>query len=150
MREGLVPVTWRPRRAPLDPVGVAGRGEAARSLARRLLARDDEALARLSGVAGPALLVLIGDAAALPWAEGATYLGRDAGAPSLLLPTNREPSVPLPLLERALIARAARSGGAPPFAVLLDPTRLASILEARPIVRPRLVAWLEGRLGEEA
>jgi MoxR-vWA-beta-propeller ternary system protein len=143
MKDDLLPVSWRPRPVPLDPVGVAARGEAARRLAQRLLARGDEALARLSGVAGPDLIVLLGEASALPWVEGAAYLGRDAHAPSLLLPTNREPGVPLPLLERALLARAARLQTEPPLAVLLDPPLLASALEARPLVRSRLQAWLE-------
>lgn len=156
MKEELIPVTWRPRPAPLDPVGLAVRGEAARMLARRLLARDDEALARLAGVAAPGLLVVLGDAADLPWVDGAVYLGRDADAPSLLLPTAREPSAPLPLVERALLARA-RAGAAdgtgametsPPYAVLVDPPLLASTLAARPIERPVLEAWLAGQVEE--
>jgi len=142
MKDDLLPVSWRPRPVPLDPVGVAARGEAAKRLAQRLLARSDEALARLSGVASPDLVVLLGEASALPWVEGATYLGRDAHAPSLLLPTNREPGVPLPLLERALLARAAHLQVEPPLAVLLDPPLLASALEARPLVRSRLQAWI--------
>lgn len=144
MRDDLLPVAWRPRPVPLDPVGVAARGEAAKALARRLLARgDDEALSRLSGVAGPDLIILLGDAPALPWVEGAAYLGRDAHAPSLLLPTNREPSVPLPLLERALLIRASRLHAEPPLAVLLDPPLLASTLEARPLIRSQIRTWLE-------
>jgi hypothetical protein len=135
-----IPVLWRPRPDPLDPVGVAARGRAARALAERLLARDDEALARLHGVAG--------EAPELPWADGATYLGRDPLAPSLLLPTTREPSVPLPLLERALVARALRVPNAPPpLAVLLDPPILASTLAAWPITRVRLLMWRGARLG---
>jgi hypothetical protein len=156
MKEELIPLTWRPRPAPLDPVGLAVRGEAARTLARRLLVRDDEALARLAGVAAPGLLVVLGDAADLPWVDGAVYLGRDADAPSLLLPTAREPSAPLPLVERALLARARTAGTAagtteasPPYAVLIDPPLLASTLAARPIERPVLEAWLAGQ-GEDA
>jgi hypothetical protein len=150
MRDDLLPVSWRPRLAPLDPVGVAARGEAARAMAKRLLARDEEALSRLSGVSGPGLSILLGDAPALPWVEGAAYLGRDAHAPSLLLPTNREPTVPLPLLERALLIRATRLHAEPPFAVLLDPPLLASTLEARPLIRSQIQAWLEtpGRMEE--
>jgi len=139
MDEERISVAWRPRTTPLDAVGVAARGEAARSLARRLLARDDEALARLNGVAAPELLVVLGDSADLPWVDGAVYLGRDAAAPSLLLPTTREPAVPLPLLERAF-ARAADAP--PPLAVLLDPPLLASAQAARPILRTTLQGWL--------
>ena len=143
MRDDLLPVAWRPRPVPLDPVGVAARGEAARVLAKRLLARGEESLSRLSGVGGPDLIILLGDAAALPWVEGAAYLGRDAHAPSLLLPTNREPTVPLPLLERALLIRASRLHTEPPLAVLLDPPLLASTLEARPLIPSQIRTWLE-------
>jgi hypothetical protein len=145
MKDELVPIAWRPRTVPLEAVGVAARGEAARALVRRLLARTDEDLARLSGVAGQDLILLLGDAALLPWVEGAAYLGRDPQAPSLLLPTNREPTVPLPLLERALVVRAGYHKAEPPLAVLLDPPFLASALEARPLVRPRLRLLLEER-----
>jgi hypothetical protein len=140
-----IPIHWRPRAAPLEPVGIAVRGDAARMLAQRLLARDDEALARLSGVAAPDLLVVLGDAAELPWVDGAVYLGKDADAPALLLPTTRMPSAPLPLVERALLARARPAGTSPPYAVLTDPPLLASAQAARPIVRPVLRAWLESR-----
>jgi MoxR-vWA-beta-propeller ternary system domain bpX5 len=145
MKEKLIALQWRLRAAPLDPVGMAVRGAAARTLAQRLLARDDAALGRLSGVAAPDLLMVLGEAADLPWVDGAVYLGRDAEAPSLLLPTTREPAVPLPLVERALLARARTSGTSPPYAVLVDPPLLASAQAARPILRPVLQAWLEGR-----
>jgi len=122
---------------------MAVRGDAVRALAQRLLARDDEALSRLSGVASPGLLVVLGETVDLPWVDGAVYLGRDADAPSLFLPTSREPTAPLPLVERALLARARTSGTSPPYAVLIDPPLLASTQAARPIVRPVLQAWLE-------
>jgi hypothetical protein len=141
-------VLWRPRARPLPPVGAAARGRAARALAERLTSRSDEALARLEGVAGEDLLVVLGPADELPWTDGAIYLGRDPGAPSLLLPTTHEPSVPLPLLERALIARALRvPGAAPPLVVFPDPPLLASTLSARPLNRVMLMIWLGARLG---
>jgi hypothetical protein len=142
MEDDLIPVQWRPRAVPLDPVGMAVRGRAAGELARRLLARDDAALGRLTGVAAPDLLVVLGEAADLAWVDGVVYLGRDADAPSLLLPTSREPSVPLPLMERALHARARTAGASPPYVVLADPPLLASTEEARPLARPVLRAWL--------
>jgi len=142
MKDDLIALTWRPRTTPLDPLGMAVRGDAVRALAQRLLARDDEALGRLSGVASPGLLVVLGEAADLPWVDGAVYLGRDADAPSLFLPTSREPTAPLPLVERALLARARTSGTSPPYAVLVDPPLLASTQAARPIVRTVLQAWL--------
>lgn len=137
------PVTWRPRPDPLEPAGVAARGAAARSLAARLLARGDEELGRLRGVAGPELLVALGAAADLPWTDGVSYLGRDPDAPLLLLPTNREPAVPARLLERALLARAQELAGLePPLAVLLAPDLLVSTAVARPIDRRVLKRWL--------
>jgi hypothetical protein len=146
-KEELISVQWRPRPAPLEPVAMAVRGKAAGVLAERLLARDDEALARLSGVAAPGLLVVLGDAGELPWVDGAVYLGRDAEAPALLLPTTHEPSLPLPLVERALLARSAGSAGvswtSPPYAVLVNPPLLASVQAARPIVRQVLNRWLD-------
>lgn len=143
MNAELLPLAWHPRRVPLEPVGMAARGEATRALVRRLLTRSDEDLGRLSGVSGPGMLLLLGAAADLPWVEGAAYLGRDPHAPSLLLPTNRHPEISLPLVERALLARAARQGAEPPIAVLLDPPLLASALEARPLVRARLQSWVQ-------
>ena len=137
------PVTWRPRPNPLEPAGVAARGMAARALARRLLARGDEELARLRGVAGPELLIALGAAADLPWVDGVSYLGREAGAPLLLLPTTREPAVHPQLLERALLARARELPGLePPLAVLLAPDLLVSTAAARPIDRQVLERWL--------
>jgi len=147
-QDELIAVQWRPRAVPLEPVGMAVRGAAAGVLAERLLARDDEALARLSGVAAPELLVILGEAGELPWVDGAVYLGRDAEAPALLLPTTHEPSAPLPLVERALLARPAGASGvswtSPPYAVLIDPPLLASVQAARPILRQVLLAWRGG------
>lgn len=143
-----IPVVWRPRARPLPPAGAVARGRAARLLGERLLARSDEDLACLSGVAGEDLLIVLGPAAALPWTDGAVYVGRDPEAPSLLLPTTREPSVSLPLLEQALIARARRVPGvAPPLVVFPDPPLLASTLSARPVTRVMLMIWLGARLG---
>jgi hypothetical protein len=135
------PVTWRPRPRPLEPAGVAARGAAARALAGRLLARGDEELARLSGVAGPELLIALGAPDDLPWVDGVSYLGRDPDAPLLLLPTNRQPSVHPRLLQDALLRRDARL--TPPLAVLLGPDLLVSTAPARPIARRVLENALE-------
>ena len=131
-------VAFHPRASPLAAIAVAARGPAAAALAARLLARDDEALALLEGVADPGLLLILGDAASLPWTDGAVYLGRDPAAPSLLLPTAYVPDVPLPLFERAVLARA---GASAPIAVLLDPPALVLAFAARRIRRAALVAW---------
>ena len=138
-----IPVAWLPRPMPLEPVGVAARGEAARALAARLLSRPDEELAALRGVAGPDVLIALGSGGNLPWVDGVVYLGREPDCPLLLLPTTHGPSVPPQLLEQALVERA---GGSPPLAVLLDPPLLVSTVEARPIARASLEAWLRVEL----
>jgi hypothetical protein len=130
---------WQVREAALAPVAVAGRGRVAIALAHRLLALDDEWLARLAGVSGDGLLIALGDSSSLVWVDGVVYLGRDSLAPSLLIPTTLEPDVPLALLERALMKRLA---GASPIAVLLDPATIASVSLARPISRATLTDWL--------
>lgn len=130
----------RTRAEPLPPSGAVAEGDAARRLARRLLALEDAALARLAGVAAPGLLAVAGVGEDLPWVDGVAYVGRDPAAPSLLLPTATEPAAPAALLERALVASAP---GAPlPLAVLEAPLRLVPLGAARPVERARLAAWL--------
>jgi hypothetical protein len=116
MTASLLQIIWQNRAFPLVHCAVVARGEAARVLARRLLTRDDESLSSLSGVAGENLLLVLGEANNLPWANGALYLGRDVEAPSLFLPTTLAPDVPISLFERALQARFAQL--ALPLAVL--------------------------------
>jgi len=118
------------------PVGVAARGPAATSLAHRLL-QDRDSLSHYKAVGAPGLLVILGEE--LPWVDGVVYLGHDAQSPSLLLPTNVEPSVPAALLQRAL----ALNG---PCALLLDPPSIVPLSEARTIARESLIKWLEADL----
>lgn len=136
----FIAVTWRSRVAPLPPVGVVGRGPAARALAVRLLVQPEKMLSRLRAVGGASLLLVLGKAGRLPWADGVTYLGSDPRAPSLLLPTTREPAVPPALLERALVTRFAHQ--APPLALLDDAPLVVPTGGARPIAREKLQGWL--------
>lgn len=147
-------VHWFPRAQPLEPVAVAAAGDAARKLAERLWAGTDERLDALSGVASPDWMVLLGDAASLPWVDGVTYLGRDPGAPRLLLPTLLQPNVRPELLERALLrlARASTEGAgagtgtgtcgtvAPPLAVLPAQRAVIPLGSARTVSRSTLAA----------
>jgi len=128
-------------------VAVAAHGPVAWMLARRLLARSDEELAQLQGVAGTQFLLVTGDGEALPWADGAVYLGRDAGAPSMLVPTTQEPSIPLPLLESALLANC--NNLTPPIAVLPSHKMIASLTAARPLARDTLRGWIKSNFTEE-
>lgn len=137
----LLPLRWQVREPPLEPLAAAATGPAARALAERLLAMPDERLAALRGVAGPELVLVQGAAEALPWVDGAQYLGRDPEAPGLLLPTSLRPGVPLPLVERAVMLR--RRAVPMPMALLLEPPLLVPLEEARPLERAALRRWLE-------
>lgn len=140
---GGIPVRWLPRPEPLAPAAAMATGAAVRRLAARLLWREDGALARLRGVAGPDLLLLLGPAEELPWIDGVSYLGVDPAAPALLLPTTLAPSVPPALLERALLRGPGRE---PPLALLvhpgrpLQPFRVASAARALPIAPSRILS----------
>lgn len=131
-------MTWRPRFTPLVPVGVAARGAAATRLAHRLL-HDPDSLSHYKAVGAPGLLIVLGEEQWLPWVDGVVYLGQDPQSPSLLFPTNLEPSVPAALLQRSL----DQSG---PCALLLDPPLIVPLSEARTIARASLVKWLEADL----
>lgn len=134
-------VAWTPRLIPLAPVGIVARGTVATMLANRLLHRTDKQLAELAGVQAAGLFIVLSeDPTLLPWVDGATYLGRDASAPSLLLSTTYSPSVPLPLLERAMRVRFPQL--VLPLAVLPDGKTVVSLSECRkPIVRTTLLQW---------
>jgi hypothetical protein len=131
--------SWSPRALPLQALAVAGVGSVALALARRALAVEDALLARWSGVAGPGVLVLLGDTESLPWVDGVVYLGRDTAAPSLLLPCTLAPDVAPALLDRALVARAQAGT---PLAVLPRSGHLVPVGPARPVSRETLGAWL--------
>jgi hypothetical protein len=139
---------WRLREPPLAPLAVVARGPVAQRLAARLLRREDAALGALAGVAGEGLLLLLGEADALPWEDGVEYLGRDPAAPRLLLPTRHAPDVPAALLERALLdLPGAEAPGAPaaggtraPLAVLREGLTV-SARAARALSRERLASW---------
>jgi hypothetical protein len=127
---------WLPRATPLKPTTVLACGAAVAGLLARLRSLSDEDLTSLRGVSGKALLIVLGPEDALPWADGVVYLGRDPSAPSLLLPTNIQPSAPLDLFERAL--RRQFPTLTPPIIAL--PELVASVAEARPISRVLLTS----------
>jgi hypothetical protein len=137
-----VRIHWAQRETALTPVGMAAVGDRARALARRLL-RDDFAppLERLRGAAADDALVLLGEAAGLPWVDGAVYLGKNGRAGSLLVPTNMTPSVPVDALERALAGRFANIP--PPIVILPAHGLVFSAAPALPLDRKQLARWLE-------
>jgi hypothetical protein len=133
-------LVWEARRSPLAPTACFGRGPVARLLVEKLLTYAPERLALLKGVGAPGLVLVLGETDLLPWVDGLGYLGRDPEAPGLLLPTQRRPDVHLLLVERALKARAPHAAW--PLAVLLDPSALVPVGEARPLDRAALEAFL--------
>lgn len=134
-------LNWRERDTPLVPGAVLGRGEAAHALARRLARLEDSALGRLRGAATETLIIVLGPAIRLPWAEGVEYLGQSAEAPRLYLPTLREPVLPLPLFEGAVFD--VRDNTQAPLAVLPDPLCVIELAACRAIDRAYLKRWLE-------
>lgn len=134
-------IAWQTRLAPLAACAVAARGEVARELAQRALTRDDEELAKLHGVAGQGIVILLGESEFLPWADGALYLGRESEALSLLLPTTMMPNVPLALVERAMRARFATLPL--PLAVLPQWNLVLPCGTAQSVVRAQLEKFAE-------
>ncbi len=128
------------------PCAAWAEGEVCGRLARRLLA-DDGTLDKVQGLVAPDLLVVLGEAADLPWVDGVAYLGRDDAAPSLLLPTHLAPTVPATLLESALGEKLGDHGAS--VAVLVTPSlasaRFAVLSAGRPFDRNRLADWLRER-----
>lgn len=126
-------LAWIDREAPLPAAGVVAHATAVAALARSADSRLD-AGASLAAAYGHGYLVIIGDDADLPWADGATYLGWEA---AVLVPTTRQP-VP----RTALIAEAARrTAGAHDLVVVL-PHVVLRTPNPRPIADGDLLAAL--------
>jgi MoxR-vWA-beta-propeller ternary system protein len=140
-----VEVGWRARRRPLEPCAALAIGNATCvRLATRLLELSDAELDRLSGCFSERCLLVLGNADDLPWVDALSYLGKDAAGPRLLLPTALEPSVPVALLERAVLAHAARIKPDAPaqgtWALNPSPALLLPAVSARRLERSRLEA----------
>jgi hypothetical protein len=125
----------------LSPVAAVAFGERARALAVRLLALDESHRERLTASVANAMLIVGGDAADLPWIDGILYLGVDAEAPELLLPTTSCPSVPVDLFARAITSRFKSQPR--PLAVVHDPPSVIPLGALRRIDRGALQKWLE-------
>jgi MoxR-vWA-beta-propeller ternary system domain bpX5 len=131
-----LPLTWGARWPPLAPECVVVHGSSARALARTLADTPQRLKAWRAVVAGDAL-VLTGPE--LPWADGACYFGRDAGASWLLVPTTQAPSVPIAWLERRY--RAAHLELDWPCVLLPEPLTVIPVGRAAPLDPARLAAW---------
>ncbi|MFD9597401.1 hypothetical protein ACFWA9_32255 [Kitasatospora sp. NPDC059973] len=100
----LVALRWERREPPLPAAAVLALGDAVAALAgaaRERLAGG----ARLGVVAGDGALLVLGAEADLPWADGARYLGLDAG---VLVPTTARPRPAAALWRRAVGAEGDR------------------------------------------
>ncbi|SDW66781.1 hypothetical protein SAMN05518669_10257 [Variovorax sp. YR634] len=93
---------WRPRAEPLPAQAAVAWGAAARGLHERLLQLPQEQQVGLSAMAARDLLVVTGEADALPWVDGIAYAGPTPEAPGLWLPTVEAPDLPLDLIARSL------------------------------------------------
>ena len=142
MRELLVSIEWQPRRVPLQPCAAAASGPAALALARRLQAEPCEKLALLRGVAGSDVLAVCGAPENLPWVDGIVYLGIDPAAPRLRLPTCLRPTVPVDLLERAILSLPGAVTGAPLAVLRADPLCIVPLAAALPVVPARLATTM--------
>jgi len=141
-----LPVTFTARAEPLATLAVAGLGEHRRTLAARLAESPDDVLRRMSGVATPEAVVVLGPASALPWFDGALYLGARGG---LLMPAWAEPDVHPALLEKAL-RKAMPQAPLGPLALLFtrlaEPPLVVPLAAARPLSRERLHSFAGGTL----
>ncbi|WP_344666303.1 hypothetical protein [Catenulispora yoronensis] len=104
--------SWRRREPPLQAVAILGVGAVATALAAATHRRVADGAA-LRTVVDPEYLVVLGDEAALPWVEGARYLGWDGAA--LTLTTHQV----LPSADLWRSAALAARGGAADVAALV-------------------------------
>ena len=134
-------INWQNRFDALEPTALVAFDETAIRLAKKLLSFADERLGLLQGVWAENLLFVAGRAENLPWVDGVIYLGKDAAAPSILLPTTVRPNVPIDLFERALRNQFSDKL---PFAVVEN--RIIPVGGMGLIVRKVLVNWSHKKL----
>lgn len=89
---------WRPLEPPRAASAVLGEAAAAAALATAT-ARRIRAGARLQAAFAEDKLLVCGATDELPWAPDVIYLGREH---DVLVPTTRDPTVPIDLLSRAV------------------------------------------------
>lgn len=128
-------IGWGPRPEPLTPIAAL----VPRHQARVLLTRDitDDTRALSTGDS----LVLLAASEHLPWCPQVRYFGRDELAPSLLVPTNVAPTIPIDLFERCIRLRYRHSGP-----ILVDPKaqRVIGLTAERPLTPDALRRFIDG------
>jgi hypothetical protein len=134
----LAPWPWRARHEPGPPAAAVAWGAAAGRLHARLA---EEAvspdLGALSATGGHQLLVVLGEADALPWVEGVAYAAPCAQESALWLPMLWEPALPADLVARALQRRHGRQ----PLLLWREPLALVPLDRQLPLT-PELLARL--------
>lgn len=131
-------IEWQNRAVSLDPCAVTASDEAAVNLAQKLLRLDDESLENFQGAGAKSLIFIAGRGDALPWADGAIYLGRDARISALfLLPTTVEPKISIDLFKLVLEKKFRHKL---PCVVL--PGKIISFGAAKKLSRAVLEKWL--------
>ena len=136
----MMSLAWAPRTTSAPPpAGLVAQGAVARELMRRLLDLPDAQLQALAVVATRDMLVLLGEEAALPWADGVRYCAPHASMPGLWLPTHVLPELPLDLAITRLIAL----GASVPF-LLWNAPELVLPLGASEVLNRERLLWLIG------
>jgi hypothetical protein len=131
-----------PRAAPLAARAVVALAGAARALGLRLCEAPDETLRALAVLSGDGFLIAVGPEALLPWVDGAIYLGSDAAAPALLMPTTLAPDVHPQLLEKALRGLKGLKHGQLAIVPEGEGHTVVSLAQAATAGRAGLKAWL--------
>lgn len=126
----LLEIKWKNRFDSLQPLALIAFNESAIHLKEKLLSFDDERLFGLQGVFAENLLFIAGVSENLPWIDGGIYLGKDENAPSIFLPTNLRPAMPIDLFEKSLLHKFS---GQRPFAVIKN--QIIPVGKMRPISR---------------
>jgi hypothetical protein len=127
-------LTWVRREPPLAAAALLARDGAVAALAERLA--DDAHPERFRAAGADGWLLIIADAAALPWAPSLTYLGWDG---PMLLPTTHRPTLPIDLIGRSL--RRSHPGE---LTVLLPDAVLTTRMPSRPVDIVALTALAAG------
>jgi hypothetical protein len=86
-------------------------------------------------------LIVFGKNDDLPWCRGVRYFGRDALAPTLLLPTHSTPTIPVELFERCIRRRYGYSG---PLLIDREARRVVGLTAERPFTKCALQQFVEG------
>lgn len=123
-------IKWQNRLDSLEPLALIAFDQTAIRLQEKLLLLDDEKLSVLQGVFAENLLFVQAQSENLPWIDGGIYLGKDQKAPSIYLPTNLRPNIPLDLFEKSLLLNFSEQK---PFAVVGK--KIIPVGKMRPISR---------------